>query len=189
LTSTSKAAEADVAYIDAGKTLRQAGHLMRELGVAVLRVRGDNGEVQGTISQDMVVRRIAAGGDPKTVTVGEVAFAVPVRRRAPARSRTAQGAGISTQNPGLVARRRLPEIARPGLGILTAGLANHPRDGAHDLPEVSPPSPAVRAKRAFRAAPVMLVRSIRMPASAARGALIVMQHCQGCYLSVVAGGR
>ncbi len=86
VTSTGEAAKADMAYIDAGKTLRQAGHLMRELGVAVLRVRGDNGEVRGTISQDMLVRRIAAGGDPKTVTVGEVAPAVPVRYRAPARS-------------------------------------------------------------------------------------------------------
>ena len=73
MTSTGKAAEADVAYIDAGKTLRQAGHLMRELGVGALGVRGENGEVQGIISRDMVVRRIAAGGDPRTVTVGEVA--------------------------------------------------------------------------------------------------------------------
>jgi CBS domain-containing protein len=91
--STSKAAKADMAYIDAGKTLRQAGHLMRELGVTVLRVRGSNGVVRGTISQDMVVRRIAAGGDPRTVTVGEVASAVAGRRRAPARS------------PGSAARR------------------------------------------------------------------------------------
>jgi len=73
VTSTGKAAEADMAYIDAGKTLRQAGHLMRELGVGALGVRGENGEVQGIISRDMVVRRIAAGGDPRTVTVGEVA--------------------------------------------------------------------------------------------------------------------
>ena len=36
VTSTGKAAEAEVAYIDAGKTLRQAGHLMRELGVGAL---------------------------------------------------------------------------------------------------------------------------------------------------------
>jgi CBS domain-containing protein len=70
-----KTAEADTAYIDAGQTLRQAGHLMRELGVGTLKVRGDNGDVQGTISSDMVVRRIAAGGDPRTVTVGEVASA------------------------------------------------------------------------------------------------------------------
>jgi hypothetical protein len=77
VTSTGKAAEAEVAYIDAGETLRQAGHLMRELGVLALRVRGKNGKVQGTISADMVIRRIAAGGDPKTVTVGEVAALPP----------------------------------------------------------------------------------------------------------------
>jgi CBS domain-containing protein len=75
VTSTSKTAEADVAYIDAGQTLRQAGHLMRELGVGLLKVRGDDGDVQGTISSDMVVRHIGAGGDPKTVTVGEVVSA------------------------------------------------------------------------------------------------------------------
>ena len=69
--TTGKAAEADVAYIDAGKTLRQAGHLMRELGVGALEVRGEDGRMQGTISREMVVRRIAAGGDPKTVTVAE----------------------------------------------------------------------------------------------------------------------
>jgi CBS domain-containing protein len=86
VTSTGKTAQADSAYIDAGQTLRQAGHLMRELGVGALEVRGDNGDVQGTISSGMVVRRIAAGGDPKTVTVGEVASAVSARRRAPAGS-------------------------------------------------------------------------------------------------------
>ena len=77
MTSTGEAAKADVAYIDAGKTLRQAGHLMRELGVGALRVRGEDGKIQGTISRDMVIRRIAAGGDPKTVTVGEVAAVPP----------------------------------------------------------------------------------------------------------------
>jgi CBS domain-containing protein len=88
LTSTSEAAEADVAYIDAGKTLRQAGHLMRELGVGALGVRGENGKTQGAVSRDMVVRRIAAGGDPKTVTVGEVAFSGVAHRRVPASSMT-----------------------------------------------------------------------------------------------------
>jgi signal-transduction protein with cAMP-binding, CBS, and nucleotidyltransferase domain len=91
VTSTGKTAEADTAYIDAGQTLRQAGHLMRKLGVSMLKVRGDNGDVQGTISSDMLVRRIAAGGDPKTVTVGEVACAVSARRRAPARSSGSAG--------------------------------------------------------------------------------------------------
>ena len=92
MTSTGKAAEAGVAYIDAGKTLRQAGHLMRELGVGALGVRGKNGKIQGTISSDMVVRRIAAGGDPKTVTVGELAAVPPY---IPSRSREtgARGTG------------------------------------------------------------------------------------------------
>jgi CBS domain-containing protein len=87
---TGKAAKADAAYIEPGKTLRQAGHLMRELGVAALVIRAENGEVYGTISRDMVVRSIAAGGDPKTVTVGEVAPAGAVHHRAPAHSARAE---------------------------------------------------------------------------------------------------
>jgi CBS domain-containing protein len=97
VTSTDKPAKADMAYIDAGKTLRQAGHLMRELGVGALVVRAENGEVRGTISRDMVVRRIAAGGDPKTVTVGEVASAGTAHRRAPAHS---AGGGLARRHHG-----------------------------------------------------------------------------------------
>jgi CBS domain-containing protein len=100
VTSTGKTAEGDTAYIDAGQTLRQAGHLMRKLGVGALKVRGDNGDVQGTISSDMVVRRIAAGGDPKTVTVGEVACAVSARRSArPAIPAARPGARRSSSEP------------------------------------------------------------------------------------------
>jgi CBS domain-containing protein len=92
---TGKAAKADAAYIDPGKTLRQAGHLMRELGVAALVVRAENGEIHGTISRDMVVRSIAAGGDPKTVTVAEVASGGVAHRRAPGRS---VGAGVARRH-------------------------------------------------------------------------------------------
>ena len=100
MTSTGKTAEADTAYIDAGQTLRQAGHLMRKLGVGALKVRGDNGDVQGTISSDMVIRRIAAGGDPKTVTVGEVASAVSASRSArPALPAARPGAWRSFSEP------------------------------------------------------------------------------------------
>lgn len=90
-----KAAKMDAACIDPGQSLRQAGHLMRELGVTVLVVRAENGEVRGTISRDMVVRSIAAGGDPKTVTVGEVASAGVAHRRAPARP---AGAGAARRH-------------------------------------------------------------------------------------------
>jgi len=57
---------------------------MRELGVGKLRVRRDNGDLQGVISADMVVESIAAGGDPKTVTVGDVvSFRHPPARTRP----------------------------------------------------------------------------------------------------------
>ena len=80
---------------------------MRELGVGALVVRAENGEVRGTISRDMLVRRIAAGGDPKTVTVGEVASAGSAHRRAPARS----------ASPGL-ARRHHGSLARNSTGLV-----------------------------------------------------------------------
>jgi CBS domain-containing protein len=110
---TGKAAKADTAYIDSGKTLRQAGHLMRELGVAALVIRAENGEVRGTISRDMVVRSIAAGGDPKTVTVGEVASAGIAHRRAPGRP---AGAGVTRRHhgPGLCGHQLNWEEIGPG---------------------------------------------------------------------------
>ncbi len=59
---------------------------------------------------------------------------------------------------------RFPRATRP---------ANQPFDDAHYLPEASPPTPAVRTKRALRSAPVVLVRGVRMPAYAETGASIV----------------
>lgn len=84
MTSTGETANAVKASIGETQTLRQAGHLMRELGVGALGVRGENGESRGVISRDMLVERIAAGGDPKTVTVGEVV----ALRQPPARTRS-----------------------------------------------------------------------------------------------------
>jgi CBS domain-containing protein len=83
VSSTGETAQADVACIGEGETLRQAGHRMRELGVGKLGVRRENGELHGVISRDMVVESIAAGGDPKTVTVGEVVHfpSAPARTR------------------------------------------------------------------------------------------------------------
>jgi CBS domain-containing protein len=65
--------EADVAYLGVGETLRGAGHRMRELGVAALPVCGQDGKFHGIITRGMMAESIAAGGDPKAVTVGEVA--------------------------------------------------------------------------------------------------------------------
>src|SRR5262249_61963644 len=73
---------------------------MRELGVGALMVRGENGTVQGTISRDMVVRRIAAGGDPRTVTVGEVASRRRWRSRAGGAVGTPAAGGIAQGEQG-----------------------------------------------------------------------------------------
>ena len=82
--ASTETASADGACVGEEQTLRQAGHLMRELGVEELGVRGEDGEFCGVISEDMVVRRIAAGGDPKTVTVGETLRRSPRGGRPPA---------------------------------------------------------------------------------------------------------
>jgi hypothetical protein len=58
----------------------------------------------------------------------------------------------------------------------TPGSAYQPLDDTPDLPAASPPTRAVRAKRAFRSAPVVLVRSVRMPAYAETGASFVLWH-------------
>ena len=95
MASRGEAAETNLACISEGETLREAGHLMRALGVGRLEVLRQNGEFHGFISRDMLVKTIAAGGDPKTLTVGEVVPATkhpakprsvrPVRRPAAAR--------------------------------------------------------------------------------------------------------
>ena len=71
--STGKTAEADTAYIEAGETLRHAGQQMRQLAVAALPVCGEDGKFQGIITRGMIVEAIAAGEDPKIVTVRQVA--------------------------------------------------------------------------------------------------------------------
>jgi len=137
VTSTGKAAEADVAYIDAGQTLRQAGHLMRELGVGALVVRAENGEVCGTISRDMVVRRIAAGGNPKTVTVGEVASGGAAHRRAPARPAGAE-ATRRHHGPDPGGHQINWEEIGPGIGWPGAALTADELTGASALAQGSP---------------------------------------------------
>ncbi len=90
----------EVAGVRDGDTLRQAGHRMRELGVAVLPVYGADGRRQGTVSRDMIVRRIAVGGDPRVVTVGELAPGpARARQRAALTAGAADGANAS-RTPG-----------------------------------------------------------------------------------------
>ncbi len=77
--ASTETAIADGACVSEEQTLRQAGHLMRELGVEELGVRGEDGEFWGVISEDMVVRQHRRwrrpedghrGGDPAPVAAG-----------------------------------------------------------------------------------------------------------------------
>ena len=66
----------------------------------------------------------------------------------------------------------LTKVTMACLEIFTSGPVNQPLDDTHDLPEAWPPTRAVRTKRALRSAPVVLVRSVRMPAYAGTGTSI-----------------
>lgn len=66
------------------------------------------------------------------------------------------------------------KVALACLGTCTSGSAHQPPDDAHELPEVSPPTPAVRTNRALHPAPVVLMRAVGMPAFAETGASIVL---------------
>lgn len=69
--------DAGVACVAGHETLRQAGHRMSDLGLGALPVRGDDGQIQGVLSRDMVVACIAAGGDPAIVTATDIAQLMP----------------------------------------------------------------------------------------------------------------
>ena len=56
-----QAAPPGVAWVGGQETLRQAGHQMGALGLGVLLVCGDDGQIEGVLSRDMVVACIAAG--------------------------------------------------------------------------------------------------------------------------------
>jgi CBS domain-containing protein len=99
-----------VACIGEGETLRQAGHRMRELGVAVLAVCGEDGRLQWILTQDMVVGSIAAGGDPKTVTVGEAAS----RALSAGPNPGWQGTGLRIGELANAIRAAADAVSRPG---------------------------------------------------------------------------
>lgn len=102
--------ETQAACISVDATLRQAGHRMRELGLTVLPVHEQDGQVRGTVSVEMIVKGIAAGGDPKYLTVGELTLplsAEPGISRLPGRQRAALPA--------------VPRAARPARGRRASG--------------------------------------------------------------------
>lgn len=61
------------------QTLQFAAQRMRDLDVGALPICGDDDRLHGIITdRDIVIKCIAAGGDPKTMTAGELAQGKPV---------------------------------------------------------------------------------------------------------------
>ena len=61
------------------ETLEYAARRMRDLDVGALPICGDDDRLHGMVTdRDIVIKSVAAGGDPKTVTAGELAQGKPV---------------------------------------------------------------------------------------------------------------
>jgi CBS domain-containing protein len=61
------------------ETLANAAQLMRDLDIGALPVCGDDDRLHGIITdRDIVVKCVAAGGDPATTTAGSLAQGTPV---------------------------------------------------------------------------------------------------------------
>ena len=60
------------------ETLAQAARRMRDLDVGALPVCGDEARLTGIITdRDIVIRCVAAGRDPETVSAGDLALGTP----------------------------------------------------------------------------------------------------------------
>lgn len=65
--------------IGENQTLQHAARQMREFDVGALPICGDDGRLLGIVTdRDIVVKCIASGVDPGTVTAGQLAQAEPV---------------------------------------------------------------------------------------------------------------
>jgi CBS domain-containing protein len=65
--------------IDENQTLQHASRQMRDLDVGALPICGDDGRLLGMVTdRDIIVKCVASGVNPGTVTVGQLARAEPV---------------------------------------------------------------------------------------------------------------
>ncbi len=61
------------------ESLHKAAQRMRDLGVGALPICGDDDRLHGIITdRDIVIKCIAAGGDPATMTAGDLAQGKPM---------------------------------------------------------------------------------------------------------------
>ncbi|QYC45849.1 Hypoxic response protein 1 [Nonomuraea coxensis DSM 45129] len=104
------------------QSLASAAQRMRELDVGALPVCGDDDRLHGIITdRDIVLKCVAAGGDPNTVTAGELAQGKPVSVEAEADVEQV----LQTMEEHRI--RRLPVIDQHRLvGLISeADLARH----------------------------------------------------------------
>lgn len=65
--------------IGESQTLQHAARQMREFDVGALPICGDDGRLLGIVTdRDIIVKCIASGVDPSTVTVGQLTRAEPI---------------------------------------------------------------------------------------------------------------
>jgi CBS domain-containing protein len=65
--------------VSEGQTLQHAATQMRDLDVGALPICGDDGRLVGIVTdRDIVVKCLATGANPNTVTVGQLAQAEPI---------------------------------------------------------------------------------------------------------------
>jgi CBS domain-containing protein len=68
----------DATCIGSGQTLLDAARTMRDLGVGALPICGEDDRLQGIVTdRDIVVRCVAAGWDPATTPVSQLAQGTP----------------------------------------------------------------------------------------------------------------
>ncbi|HEU4465279.1 MAG TPA: CBS domain-containing protein [Agromyces sp.] len=69
----------DPTCVKEGQTLAEAARMLRDLDIGSMPICGDDNRLKGMLTdRDIVVKCIASGGDPNTVTAGELAEGKPV---------------------------------------------------------------------------------------------------------------
>ncbi|GAA3776177.1 CBS domain-containing protein [Streptomyces chiangmaiensis] len=78
MTSARDVMHTGVECVGEHETLDAAAHRMRDLGVGSLPICGDDNKLRGIITdRDIVVKCLAADGDPQKMTAGELAQGKP----------------------------------------------------------------------------------------------------------------
>jgi len=117
-----------------GETLEAAARKMKDLDVGQLPVCGEDGRLKGVLTdRDIVVKCLAQGGDPRSITAGQLAEGKPVTIGADDTVEEAIATMVKYQV------RRLPVIDGHELvGMLSqADVArNYPEDRVGELVEL-----------------------------------------------------